>query len=94
MSEKWHPQLSEKVIIKRADLGQMFDALRARSYQLIGPTLCNGAIVYDDVLWRYIPPRMELSKEELTLQCEQAIRNYDPCISCATHFLKVEVEEA
>ena len=24
--------------------------------------------------------------------CEQAIRNYDPCISCATHFLDLEVE--
>ena len=24
--------------------------------------------------------------------CEQAIRNYDPCISCATHFLTLEVE--
>ena len=26
------------------------------------------------------------------LLCEQTIRNYDPCISCATHFLKLEVE--
>jgi coenzyme F420-reducing hydrogenase gamma subunit len=25
-------------------------------------------------------------------KCEQAIRNYDPCISCATHFLKLTVE--
>jgi sulfhydrogenase subunit alpha len=33
-----------------------------------------------------------LSKEQLTWKCEQAIRNYDPCISCATHFLKVEIE--
>ena len=29
---------------------------------------------------------------ELTWQCEQAIRNYDPCISCATHFLKLEMD--
>ena len=28
------------------------------------------------------------------LLCEQAIRNYDPCISCATHFLTLEVERA
>ena len=26
------------------------------------------------------------------LRCEQAIRNYDPCISCATHFLQLEVD--
>jgi len=29
--------------------------------------------------------------EQVTLRCEQAIRNYDPCISCATHFLRLEV---
>jgi coenzyme F420-reducing hydrogenase alpha subunit len=32
--------------------------------------------------------------EELTLLCEQAIRNYDPCISCATHFLDLTVERS
>ncbi len=30
---------------------------------------------------------LELDDEPLRLRCEQAIRNYDPCISCATHFL-------
>jgi len=30
----------------------------------------------------------------LTWQCEQAIRNYDPCISCATHFLDLTVDRA
>ncbi len=33
----------------------------------------------------------DLDDEALTWRCEQAIRNYDPCISCATHFLKLEV---
>jgi coenzyme F420-reducing hydrogenase alpha subunit len=28
----------------------------------------------------------------MTLRCEQLIRSYDPCISCATHFLKLTVE--
>jgi coenzyme F420-reducing hydrogenase alpha subunit len=35
---------------------------------------------------------MGLDLAELTRQCEQAIRNYDPCISCATHFLDLTVE--
>jgi sulfhydrogenase subunit alpha len=35
---------------------------------------------------------MYMSRDELTLQCEQAIRNYDPCISCATHFLRLDIE--
>ena len=30
--------------------------------------------------------------EEATWKCEQAVRCYDPCISCATHFLKIVIE--
>jgi len=33
-----------------------------------------------------------LEDEQLQWLCEQTIRNYDPCISCATHFLKLHVE--
>ena len=35
---------------------------------------------------------IESGEEELRLRCEQAIRNYDPCISCATHFLRIDVQ--
>ncbi len=35
---------------------------------------------------------LDLDDEALRLRCEQAIRNYDPCISCATHFLDLTVE--
>ena len=34
---------------------------------------------------------LDLTDEELTWRCEQAVRNHDPCISCATHFLDVTV---
>ena len=34
----------------------------------------------------------DLDDDALQWRCEQAIRNYDPCISCATHFLKLDVE--
>jgi sulfhydrogenase subunit alpha len=36
-------------------------------------------------------PRLHLPTDELTRQCEQAIRNCDPCISCATHFLDLRL---
>ena len=36
----------------------------------------------------------ELDDDDLQWRCEQAIRNYDPCISCATHFLKMDVERS
>ena len=35
---------------------------------------------------------VRLPDDELRHRCEQAIRNYDPCISCATHFLTLDVE--
>ena len=38
--------------------------------------------------------RLDLGDEQLTWQCEQAIRNYDPCISCVTHFLDLTVDRA
>jgi len=40
----------------------------------------------------FVQDRLDLDDAELTRQCEQAIRNYDPCISCATHFLDLTVD--
>ena len=57
------------------------------------PTAQNQKTIESD-LWSFIPSRIALPKEDLTWQCEQAIRNYDPCISCSTHFLRLEIKEA
>jgi coenzyme F420-reducing hydrogenase alpha subunit len=43
-------------------------------------------------LREFVPTRLNLTQEKLTWQCEQAIRNYDPCISCATHFIRLEIK--
>jgi sulfhydrogenase subunit alpha len=59
--------------------------------KIVPPTSQNQKTIEGD-LWRFVPPRIDLSNDELTWQCEQAIRNYDPCISCATHFLNLKVE--
>jgi sulfhydrogenase subunit alpha len=45
-------------------------------------------------LSRYVTANMHLGDAELTWQCEQAVRNYDPCISCATHALKFHIERS
>jgi sulfhydrogenase subunit alpha len=37
-----------------------------------------------------VPSILDRSPEEITLQLEMLVRAYDPCISCATHLLKVE----
>ena len=36
----------------------------------------------------------DLDDHALQHRCEHAIRNYDPCISCATHFLDLTVDRA
>ena len=38
------------------------------------------------------PELLAMDHAEATLRCEQLIRAYDPCISCATHFLKLEID--
>jgi sulfhydrogenase subunit alpha len=58
--------------------------------KIVPPTSQNQKTIEND-LRELVPKIMDLPKEKLTWQCEQAIRNYDPCISCATHFLNVEV---
>lgn len=59
--------------------------------RIVPPTSQNQKTIEND-LWQFIPAHIDLSDEELQWKCEQAIRNYDPCISCATHFLKLRVE--
>jgi coenzyme F420-reducing hydrogenase alpha subunit len=59
--------------------------------KIVPPTSQNQKTIEKD-LWRFVPQHLDLSREKLVWQCEQAIRNYDPCISCATHFLKLNIE--
>jgi len=60
--------------------------------RIVPPTAQNQKTIESD-LWHFVPTLAGLTKEQMTWKCEQAIRNYDPCISCATHFLKLELQE-
>jgi coenzyme F420-reducing hydrogenase alpha subunit len=62
-----------------------------RAAKIIPPTSQNQKTIEED-LRRLAPQLLALSEEEMTWRCEQAVRNYDPCISCATHFLKLKLE--
>lgn len=59
--------------------------------KIVPPTAQNQKIMESD-LKHFVARHLNLPDPELTWKCEQAIRNYDPCISCATHFLRLEVE--
>jgi len=68
------------------DKGIILDA------KIVPPTSQNQKTIEQD-LREFVSKRMNLPHDQLTWQCEQAVRNYDPCISCATHFLKLTVEK-
>ena len=59
--------------------------------RLIPPTSQNQKVIEDD-LFHFVSKNLDLSDEELTWKCEQVVRNYDPCISCSCHFLKLNIE--
>jgi sulfhydrogenase subunit alpha len=59
--------------------------------KIVPPTSQNQKRIETD-LRQFVPHYLDLPKEQLTWRCEQAVRNYDPCISCATHFLRLEIE--
>ncbi len=61
-----------------------------REAAIVPPTSQNQRMIETD-LRRFVQQHVRLSKEALTRRCEQAIRNYDPCISCATHFLTLQI---
>ncbi len=67
------------------DTGVIVDA------RIIPPTSQNQKTIEGD-LRHFVPANIDLPQEKLQWQCEQAVRNYDPCISCATHFLKLHIE--
>jgi coenzyme F420-reducing hydrogenase alpha subunit len=61
--------------------------------KIVPPTSQNQRTIEED-LRGVVERNLEIPDDELALLCEQTIRNYDPCISCATHFLQLEVERA
>ena len=59
--------------------------------RIVPPTAQNLRMMERD-LGAFVAANSGLADEELTWRCEQAMRNYDPCISCATHFLRLDVD--
>ncbi|MBI3193497.1 MAG: Ni/Fe hydrogenase subunit alpha [Ignavibacteriae bacterium] len=58
--------------------------------KIVPPTSQNQKTIEND-LREFVKNNINLPTDKLTWQCEQTIRNYDPCISCATHFLKLNI---
>ena len=56
------------------------------------PTAQNLPRIEADLL-AMAPKIVKMPEAEATLTAEHLVRAYDPCISCATHFLKLKIEE-
>lgn len=69
------------------DDGRILDA------RIMPPTSQNQRQIEDD-LRHVVAGNLHLTNEALQWRCEQAIRNHDPCISCATHFLDLRIDRA
>ena len=61
--------------------------------KIVPPTAQTQKTIEED-LYEFVSQHMSMPDKELTWKCEQAIRNYDPCISCSAHFLKLERSHA
>lgn len=60
--------------------------------EVIVPTGQNQITIEGD-LGKYIQEHLDMDEEKLSLECEKIIRAYDPCMSCASHFLKLKMKE-
>jgi coenzyme F420-reducing hydrogenase alpha subunit len=65
---------------------------RVKFAKITPPTAQNLPRIEED-LFALAPQLVKMEQEVATLTAEHLVRSYDPCISCATHFLKLKVEE-
>lgn len=63
--------------------------------RIVPPTSQNQTSIENDLkgfINGFLADFPDLPDDELRHRCEQTVRNYDPCISCATHFLRLEMD--
>jgi sulfhydrogenase subunit alpha len=94
----WHPRACTAAGATEAPRGLIFHAYEVDDRglvshaQIVPPTSQNQAAIEAD-LAAFAPRVLDLPHAEATLRIEQLIRSYDPCISCATHFLDLRLED-
>lgn len=78
------------ILYHRYELDNQGDILNCN---IVPPTSQNQKMIEDD-LRKFVPLYLDQPDDKLQWHAEQAIRNYDPCISCATHFLKLDIDRS
>jgi Coenzyme F420-reducing hydrogenase, alpha subunit len=67
---------------------------RIKAARIVPPTSQNQARIEADLYRSLTAFGLNQDEESLRLRAEQVIRNYDPCISCATHFLRLDMRRS
>jgi coenzyme F420-reducing hydrogenase alpha subunit len=93
----WEPKAGRAAWASEAPRGVLFHKYevdaegRIVEAQIVPPTSQNQAFMEDDMR-DYVASVIDLPEPEAASKLEALIRCYDPCISCATHFLALEIE--
>ena len=88
-SAAWATEAPRGLIFHSYELDERGLVQHAR---IVPPTSQNQAAIEAD-LAAFAPRVLDLPRDQATQRIEQLIRSYDPCISCATHFLRLTVED-
>jgi len=90
------PREGEGAAITEAPRGMLYHRYvtdgkgKVKEANIVSPTAQNQTTIEADLL--ELAPRLpEMPDDRASWICEQAIRNYDPCISCSAHFLKLDI---
>ncbi|MCU7885440.1 MAG: nickel-dependent hydrogenase large subunit, partial [Candidatus Thiodiazotropha sp. (ex Lucinoma annulata)] len=62
-----------------------------RSARIVPPTSQNQGRIEENIRLSLERMGLDRDNDQIRQRAEQVIRNYDPCISCATHFLKLKI---
>lgn len=71
---------------------QLSDEGKVQSARIVPPTSQNQARIEEDLRLSLVQYGLEKEEDLLRAYSEMIIRNYDPCISCSTHFLTLKVK--
>ena len=84
----WSSEAPRGVLFHRYEVDERGHVTKA---QIVPPTSQNQVFMEDDMRG-YVASVLDLPEFEAAARLEALIRCYDPCISCATHFLSLEIE--
>lgn len=93
----WQPKAGVAIGASEAPRGillhryEVDDSGHVSAARIVPPTSQNQSRIEQDIALSLEKFGLENEEDALRLRAETVIRNYDPCISCATHFLSLKV---